>query len=262
MTYQNILLSEEDGIIVLTFNREKALNALNYQTLEELKYFFAEDAPNREGLIGVILTGAGEKSFVAGADITEFLALESTKGGGGALAQRGQDIFFLIENFHRPVIAAVNGFALGGGCELAMACHMRIAGAKARFGQPEVNLGIIPGYGGTQRLIQYIGKGKAIELMMTGDMIGAEEAHRLGLANHQVEAGQEVAKAKEILLKVAQKAPIAISNVIKCVNKYFEPGRDGFDFEVAQFDLTTQTEDFTEGATAFVERRKANFKGS
>ncbi|MEM9920981.1 MAG: enoyl-CoA hydratase-related protein [Bacteroidota bacterium] len=261
MTYQNLIITEVDGILTVIINREKALNALNHQTLEELKHFFGEDAPKREGVKGVILTGAGEKAFVAGADIKEFLAFDDQEAGG-RLAKRGQDIFFMIENFHRPVIAAVNGFALGGGCELAMACHMRIAGEKARFGQPEVNLGIIPGYGGTQRLIQYIGKGKAIELMMTGDMIGAEEAYQRGLANHVVPPGEEVAKAKEILDKIGQKAPIAISNVIKCVNQYFEGGKEGFDFEVEQFNATTKTEDFKEGATAFIERRPANFKGA
>ena len=177
------------------------------------------------------------------------------------MAHRGQDIFFNIEKFSKPVIAAVNGFALGGGCELSMACHMRVAGENAKFGQPEVNLGIIPGYGGTQRLIQYIGKGKAIELMMTADMIGAEEAYRLGLVNHVVPAGEEVAKAKEILGKIARKGPVAIAKVIESVNAYFDSDQDGFEVEVNSFGKTCGTEDFKEGAGAFIEKRRANFTG-
>jgi enoyl-CoA hydratase len=177
------------------------------------------------------------------------------------MAQRGQDTFFLIEQFSKPVIAAVNGFALGGGCELAMACHLRIATENARFGQPEVNLGIIPGYGGTQRLIQYLGKTKAIELLMTGDMIKAEEAHRLGLLNYVVPQGEEIAKATELIEKIAKKGPVAIAKVIEAVNAYFHPSEDGFAKEVAEFGHTTGTEDFKEGAAAFIEKRPANFKG-
>ena len=259
MTYQNLDVKTSKGILILTINREKSLNALNGQTIEELHHFFSVTAPRRKKSKGIIITGAGEKAFVAGADIKEFLKLDVE--AGAEMAQKGQDVFFLIERFPKPVIAAVNGFALGGGCELAMACHMRIAGAKARFGQPEVNLGIIPGYGGTQRLIQHIGKGKAIELLMTGDMIGAEDAYRLGLANHVVEAGQEVAKAKEIIEKIATKAPIAIAKVVECVNTYFNGVIDGFAYEVEEFGATTGTEDFKEGASAFIERRAANFKG-
>lgn len=259
MNYENLLVAEENGILVLTINRPQALNALNMQTMSELHHFFGEDAPGRVGIKGVVVTGAGEKAFVAGADIKEFLGL--AEGQGAALSQRGQDVFFLVERFPKPVIAAVNGFALGGGCELAMACHLRVAGEKARFGQPEVNLGIIPGYGGTQRLIQYIGKGRALELLMTADMIGAEEAHRLGLANHVVPAGQEVSKAKEIIEKIATKGPVAIQKIIETVNAYFEAQAGGFDREVAEFGNTTATEDFKEGAAAFVEKRQANFQG-
>jgi enoyl-CoA hydratase len=259
MTYQNILVDNDNGIVTLTFNREKSLNALNQQTMSEIKSFFETDYKSLPILRGVILTGLGAKAFVAGADITEFLGLA---GNGEQMAQRGQDIFLLIETFHVPVIAAVNGFALGGGCELAMACHMRIASTNARFGQPEVNLGIIPGYGGTQRLIQLVGKGKAIELMMTADMIGAEEAHRLGLVNHVVEEGQTVAKSKEILQKIATKAPIAIAKVIECVNGHFDPGGDaGFFREVVEFGKCSKSQDFKEGAAAFVEKRVANFQG-
>ena len=259
MDYQNILVEDDDGIIVLTINREKALNALNQQTMSELKSFFEKDFEQLPQIKGVIITGAGPKAFVAGADITEFIGLTNT---GEQMAQRGQDIFLMIERFHRPVIAAVNGFALGGGCELAMACHIRIASPNARFGQPEVNLGIIPGYGGTQRLVQYIGKGRALELLMTADMIDATEGYRMGMVNHIVDEGQTVAKAKEIIAKIATKAPVAIQKIIECVNAYFDPGGDaGFFREVVEFGKTSKSSDFKEGANAFVEKRKANFKG-
>jgi len=259
MQYENVQIIIEHGIATLTISREKALNALNTQTMLELRQFFEEEAPNIDGLKGVIITGAGEKAFVAGADITEFSGLSATEGM--AFAKRGQDIFFLIERFSRPVIAAVNGFALGGGCELAMACHLRVAGEKARFGQPEVNLGLIPGYGGTQRLIQYIGKTKATELLMTADMIGAEEALRLGLVNYMVAPGEEVVKAKELIEKIAAKAPLAITKIIETVNAYYENEDDGFGIEVSAFGDCCGTEDFIEGAAAFVEKRKANFTG-
>jgi enoyl-CoA hydratase len=259
MTYENIKVDFKDNILFLTINREKALNALNGRTMTELHHFFYETAPNNTAARGIIITGAGEKAFIAGADIKEFLELDAEKGA--EMSRFGQEVFYFIERFPKPVIAAVNGFALGGGCELAMACHIRIAGEKARFGQPEVNLGIIPGYGGTQRLIQLIGKGKATEFLMTGDMIGAEEAHRLGLVNYVVPQGEEVAKAVELIEKIASKAPLAIAKVIECVNAYFDKKVDGFDFEVNEFGKLTNTEDFKEGATAFVERRTPNFKG-
>ncbi len=259
MQYNNLLVAVENGIAVVTMNREKALNALNRQTMSELHAFFTQDALAIEGLKGVIITGAGEKAFVAGADITEFQGFSAADGK--MLAKRGQDIFFAIEHFPRPVIAAVNGFALGGGCELAMACHLRIAGEKAKFGQPEVNLGLIPGYGGTQRLIQYIGKSKAFELLMTADMIGADEALRLGLVNYAVPAGEEVAKAKEIIEKIATKAPVAIQKVIESVAAYYTDDVNGFAKEVEYFGTCCDTDDFREGATAFVEKRKANFTG-
>ena len=259
MDYKNLNVKTSNGIIILTINREKALNALNNQTMEELKDFFSKVAPRRKKAKGIIITGAGEKSFVAGADIKEFLGMDES--AAMAMSKRGQDVFFMIERFPKPVIAAVNGFALGGGCELAMACHMRIASEKARFGQPEVNLGIIPGYGGTQRLVQHVGKGKAIELMMTGDMIGAAEAKELGLVNHVVPHGEEVTKAKEILKKIATKAPIAITKVIDCVNAYYNGAIDGYTVEVEEFGVSANTEDFKEGANAFVERRPAKFQG-
>jgi enoyl-CoA hydratase len=259
MNYQNLLVENDNGIIILTINREKALNALNQQTMQELKDFFEKDFEAIPNLKGVIITGAGPKAFVAGADISEFLTLS---GKGEQMAQRGQDIFLNIERFHKPVIAAVNGFALGGGCELAMSCHIRIASPNAKFGQPEVNLGIIPGYGGTQRLVQHVGKGKALELMMTCDMIDAAEGLQLGLVNHIVEEGQTVIKAKEIIEKIALKAPFAIQKLIECVNAFYDPGGDaGFFREVVEFGKTSKSKDFEEGAKAFVEKRKANFIG-
>lgn len=259
MQYQHLLLEEKENILIVTINREKALNALNTATMLDLQRLFAEDAPQRSHIKGIILTGAGDRSFVAGADISEFLDMDAARGA--EMARRGQDIFFLIERFPKPVIAAVNGFALGGGCELAMACHLRIAGEKARFGQPEVNLGLIPGYGGTQRLVQYIGKTKALELLMTADMIDAQEAYRLGLVNAVVPAGEEVAAAEAMLQKIAAKAPLAIAGVIASVNAYYQHDEDGFDREVSEFGLTAGTEDFREGASAFLEKRKAGFSG-
>ena len=261
MIYQNLHIEVKEGIAYVTINREKALNALNKQTLTELSHFFGKDFAGRKDIKGVILVGAGEKAFVAGADIKEFLHL-TTEGSGGELAKRGQDAFFLIENFHRPVVAIVHGYALGGGCELAMACHMRIATTSAKFGQPEVNLGIIPGYGGTQRLVQLIGKTKAIELTLTADMIGAEEAHRLGLLNYvEEDKAAAIRKAEELLTKIGKKGPVAIQAAIQAINAYFAHDTNGFAEEVAAFDQTTTTKDFQEGVTAFIEKRKADFKG-
>ncbi len=259
MRYQNLHIEHADGIAVVTISREKALNALNSQTMLELKHFFGQEGLEIKDLKGVILTGAGEKAFVAGADISEFKDLDAAQGA--AFARRGQDIFFTIERFPKPVVAAVNGFALGGGCELAMACHLRVAGERARFGQPEVNLGLIPGYGGTQRLVQYIGKGKALELLMTADMIDAAEALRLGLVNYMVPAGQELNRAKELIEKIATKAPVAVAKVIESVNAYFEAGKDGFAKEIEAFGDCCDTADFREGASAFIEKRKATFQG-
>ncbi len=259
MHYKNLLISEEDGILIVTLNREKALNALNTPTMLELKLFFEADAPKRTGIKGIIITGAGEKAFAAGADIKEFEGLDDNLGA--KMAKRGHDIFFSIERFAKPVIAAVNGFALGAGCELAMSCHLRIASEKARFGQPEATLGLLPGYGGSQRLIQFIGKGKAMELLLTGDMIGAEEAQNLGLANHVVPHGEEVAIAKEIIQKIATKGPLAITKTIEAVNAYFQFDEDGFAKEVQEFGYLMGTEDVKEGAAAFVGKRRAEFKG-
>lgn len=258
MEFQYLLLAEDNGVLTVTINRPQALNALNLGVFAELKTVFTSIV-ERADIHGIIITGAGEKAFVAGADIKEFQHF--TPQEARALAQNGHDILFLIENCPKPVIAAVNGFALGGGCELAMACHLRVAGEKAKFGQPEVNLGLIPGYGGTQRLTQLIGKAKSLELLMTADMLNAQEAHRLGLANHVVAAGEEVAFAKSILSKIGTKAPIAIAKVIECVNAYYATGENGFEREVSEFGATFGTEDFKEGTTAFVEKRPAQFKG-
>ncbi len=259
MSYENLQIVLEDGIATVTISREKALNALNTQTMFELRDFFGDHALKIHGLKGIVLTGAGEKAFVAGADITEFRDLDSQQGA--EFARRGQNIFFLIERFHKPVVAAVNGFALGGGCELAMACHLRVAGEKARFGQPEVNLGLIPGYGGTQRMVQLIGKTKAMELLMTAEIIGAVEAHQLGLVNHVVPSGSEIAKAKELIEKIASKAPVAIAKVIESVNAYFEPMHSGYTAEIDAFGDCCDTADFREGASAFVEKRPPQFHG-
>jgi len=260
MEYQILQITSNNGIDIITINRPKALNALTIRTMDELAYYFGEEGPSKlNDLKGVVLTGAGEKSFVAGADIKEFLSPENLSGAD--LAKRGHDVFFMIERFARPVIAAINGFALGGGCELAMACHLRIASEKARFGQPEVNLGLIPGYGGTQRLIQYIGKTKAIELMLTGDMINAADAYRLGLLNEVVAPEEVVPKSIALIEKIAQKGPVAIQKVIETVNAFFEAGKDGFQAECKAFGEATATEDFVEGATAFIEKRKPAFKG-
>lgn len=260
MEYQNLLVQEAAGIVLLTIQREAALNALNAATMAELGYAFGEDFPQRAGLTGVIITGAGEKAFVAGADIKGFLGLDAAKGQ--ELAAQGQAVFALIERSKFPVIAAINGFALGGGCELALACHLRIAGEKARFGQPEVNLGLIPGYGGTQRLIQCIGKTKAMELILTAAMIDAAEALRLGLVNQVVPAGTEVDAARKMLQVIASKGPIAVAQSIAAINAFFDKTVDGFAFEAAAFGLTAGTADFREGASAFVEKRTPQFKGS
>jgi Enoyl-CoA hydratase/carnithine racemase len=257
--YQTLLTDLQDGTLVITINRPDKLNALNKDVIEELGKVL-DEVYNNEEIKSAILTGAGEKSFVAGADITEFTSLDAA--GGAALAKKGQDnVFDKIENSPKPIIAAVNGFSLGGGCELAMSCHFRLASENAKFGQPEVNLGLIPGYGGTQRLTQLIGKGKAMELMMTADMIGAEEAKALGLVNYVVPQAELLGKAKEIMQKIQTKAPLAIAKVISCVNDAAKGSADGFANEVKRFGECFATSDMVEGTTAFMEKRKAAFKG-
>lgn len=259
MIFNNLLWEIADNILVITINRADKLNALNKETLTEIKTAFTQ-ARQVENLKGIILTGAGEKAFVAGADIAEFQGLDASTAK--LLAQSGHDTFFLIEHMPIPVIAVVNGFALGGGCELSMACHLRVATANAKFGQPEVNLGIIAGYGGTQRLIQYIGKTKALELHLTADMIDAQTALNLGLINY-VEADKNTAieKAKSIIQKTATKGPVAIAKVIECTNAYYKDGVDGFEYEVNAFASIFRTDDVKEGVSAFLEKRKPDFKG-
>jgi enoyl-CoA hydratase len=257
--YNTLLTQLENGTMTITINRPDKMNALNKDVIEDLGKALDEVYSNDE-IKTVILTGAGEKAFVAGADISEFLSLGAD--GCMALASRGRELVFdKIENCPKPVVAAVNGFALGGGCELAMACHFRVAAANAKFGQPEVNLGLIPGYGGTQRLTRLIGKGKAMELLMTADMVGAEEAKTLGLVNHVVPAEELLTKTREILQKIQTKAPVAISKIIACVNECADGNHHGFDNEITRFGECFVTEDMKEGTTAFLEKRKPVFKG-
>jgi enoyl-CoA hydratase len=258
-TYATLAIEILDNVLVIRLNRPDAMNALNAQMFDDLNAFFSADYKNYQ--VGcIIITGSGEKAFAAGADIKELHGLNRTQAEH--LSSKGQKIFRLIEEFHLPVIAAVNGFSLGGGCELAMACHIRVASTKARFGQPEVGLGIIPGYGGTQRLIQLIGKGKGTELLLTGDMIQAEEALSLGLVNYVVEPTQLMDKAMELAAKLNSRGPLALQGVIKCINGYFIPGVDGYALEARTFGDVAATNDFEEGTRAFIEKRKADFKGN
>jgi len=256
---KNILSEAKDGILYLTINRGSKLNALNFKILEELNNIFNEVNDNKS-IRGVILTGSGEKAFVAGADINEISELNEVNAR--KFAEFGQEVFQNIESCHKPVIAVVNGYALGGGCELAIACHMRIATSNAKFGQPEVNLGIIPGYGGTQRLTLLIGRTKATEILMTGEMIGAEEAKTLGLLNHIEETKEAaIAKAEEILRKIMTKAPLSIGMIIDCVNAVFVNDENGYQIEANSFARCVKSEDYREGTKAFLEKRKPNFKG-
>jgi len=256
---QTLKLDIASNILIITINREANLNALNHQTLGELKETI-QSALDDSDMRGIIITGAGEKAFVAGADINELAQL--TEVNGRKFAESGQEIFEMIERANKPIIAAVNGFALGGGCELAMACHIRIATTNAKFGQPEVNLGVIPGYGGTQRMTQIVGKGKALELMMTGDMVDAQEAFRIGLINYIVKDKEALlTKANELMDKIKQKAPLAIGLVIDCVNAVFTSGENGYQTEANGFSRCCATEDFKEGTKAFLEKRKPEFKG-
>jgi len=258
MMYQNLLTALNEGIFTITVNRPDKMNALNRTVMEELAAAIQEVYENEE-IKSVLLTGAGEKAFVAGADISEFLTLSPAEAI--AMAERGHRTFQRIENCPKPFIAAVNGFALGGGCELAMACHFRIASDNARFGQPEVNLGLIPGYGGTQRLTRLVGPGRAMELTMTGDMITAEEAFRIGLINHLTSRDELVTSCRKILLKIQAKAPIAISKLITCINAACNAGENGFATEIREFGHCFDTEDLKEGAEAFLEKRQPVFKG-
>lgn len=259
MSYQTLLTTLENNIYTITINRPDKLNALNKTVIEELSSAIDEVINNKE-IRSAIITGAGPKAFVAGADISEFLSLDAS--GGKALAQRGQEMVFnKIENCTKPIVAAVNGFALGGGCELAMACHFRLASDNAKFGQPEVNLGLIPGYGGTQRLVQLIGKGKALELLMSGNMIDANEAKQLGLVNHVTSSENLLEETKKILSVINLKAPLAVAACIRSANAVFDETQNGYETEVEEFGKCFGTEDMKEGVSAFLEKRKAVFTG-
>lgn len=259
MNYQNILSELKENILYVTINRESKLNALNKATLEELADVIAYVTENSE-VRGVLLTGAGEKAFVAGADISEFQ--NYTLAEGKELGRSGQQrVFDAIANCPKPFVAAINGFALGGGLELAMACHIRIASENAKLGLPEVTLGLIPGYGGTQRLTQLIGKGRAIEMITTADMITAEKAAQIGLVNEVVPQAELISKAEGILAKIKQRAPLAVASAIHAINASLDPNVNGFEVEIEEFGNCFQTEDFKEGVSAFLEKRKAIFKG-
>ena len=257
MNFSTINTSLENHIFTITINRPDKLNALNQTVLNELNAAM-DLVYTDKNIKAVIITGTGEKAFVAGADIAEFVSVKDDEGA--SLSKKGQNIFFKIENCPKPVIAAVNGFALGGGCELAMSCHFRLASTNAKFGQPEVNLGLIPGYGGTQRLTMLIGKGKAIELIMTGNMIGAEEAKTLGLVNYVESPENLLPKTKEILNVILTKSPVAVSKVIAAVNAFYDTQKNGFDEEVKLFGEVFLSDDKKEGTAAFLEKRKAVFK--
>lgn len=259
-SYDNLSTDLNNGILTITINRESKMNALNRATMLELKDIFQYIQDNPREIRSVILTGAGEKAFVAGADISEFSGINEMSAR--KFAEEGQEIFQSIEHCHTPVVAVVNGFALGGGCELAMAAHMRVAVKAAKFGQPEVNLGLIPGYGGTQRLTQLIGKGRAFEYLMSADMLSADQALEYGLVNYvEDDKAAAHAKAVEILTKIQSKAPVAIGLVIDSVNAHFEDGVNGYQTEANSFAGCFGTEDFKEGVAAFLEKRKADFKG-
>ena len=256
MSYANIVVQNENRITTITVNRPEKLNALNQATIDELGQAITACQSDAETAV-VILTGAGEKAFVAGADISAFSTLSAEQGS--ALSQQGHTVFNMIENSAKPVIAAINGFALGGGCELAMACHIRVASETAKFGQPEVKLGLIPGYGGTQRLVHLVGKPKAIELLITADNLNATDALQWGLVNHVVPAAELMNKCKEIAEKIKQQAPLAVAASIACANAANTSG--GFDMEIAQFGKCFATSDMKEGVDAFMNKRKATFKG-
>jgi enoyl-CoA hydratase len=259
MTFENLLLERDGGVAVLTINRPKVLNALNMQTLDELRRAVLE-LKHDETVRAVIVTGAGEKSFVAGADINELATQTPITGREHAIA--GQHVLDLVEHLGKPVIAAINGYALGGGCELAMACTIRIAAETAKLGQPEINLGLIPGYAGTQRLARIVGRGRALELLLTGDQIGAREAHRLGLVNRVVPAVDLMTEAKALASALAAKAPVAIRYILEAVGKGLEmPFQQAQIFEATLFGLVASTDDMREGTRAFLEKRKAEFKG-
>ena len=257
--YENVKTENKEGILTITIDRPKVLNALNAQTVDELRRAF-RDAREDESVKCVILTGAGDKAFVAGADIKELSTM--TPITGKETSEKGQRVFRAIERFPKPVIAAINGFALGGGCELALACHIRIASDKAQLGLPEVTLGIIPGYGGTQRMARLLGKGKALELILTGDRIKADEAERIGLVNKVVSADELMTVAEELARTIARRGPLAVRAAIEAVMSGSDmPFDEGQFLEATLFGLLASTEDMKEGMSAFLEKRQADFKG-
>lgn len=259
MNYENIVIQIENNSATVTINRPSKLNALNVATISELHKAFKTLNKNKEVQV-IILTGSGEKAFVAGADISEFAHFSVDEGT--KLAAEGQEkLFDFIENLNKPVIAAINGFALGGGLELAMACHIRVASDNAKMGLPEASLGVIPGYGGTQRLPQLIGKGRAMEMIMTAGMITADEAYRTGLVNHVIPQTELLEFCNGIAQKIVKNSPNAISKAIKSINANFKEGKNGYKTEIKSFGKCFGTEDFKEGTTAFLEKRKAVFTG-
>ena len=259
MNFENIILEKKTGIAYLTVNRPQVLNALNMATMEELRTAF-HDIKNDAAIRVVIFTGAGEKAFIAGADIAELAKHDAVSGK--QYTHRGQSVLNLIENLGKPVIACINGFALGGGCEIAMACTMRLASENAKLGQPEVKLGIIPGYGGTQRLPRLVGKGMAMQMVLGGEMITAQEAHRIGLVNEIVPAAELIPRAESIAAKIMANAPLAVQYAMEAVNKGMEMTlAEGLYLEAVLFGIACTTEDKAEGTKAFLEKRAAQFKG-
>jgi enoyl-CoA hydratase len=260
--FENLLLERDTAhgaVAIVTINRPRVLNALNAPTIEELRRAML-DLQRDDAVRAIVLTGAGEKSFVAGADINELAVVTPT--GGREHALKGQHVFDLVENLGKPVIAAVNGFALGGGCELAMACTLRLAADTARLGQPEINLGLIPGYAGTQRLARLVGKGRALEMMLTGAPVTAGEAHRIGLVNRVVAAADLMTEARSLAAQMAASAPIAVRYIIDAVNKGLEmPFAEACRYEATLFGLVSSTDDMREGTKAFLEKRKPTFTG-
>ena len=259
MTYENILLEKKNAIAYVTVNRPRVLNALNMATMEELRVAFS-DIKSDASIRVAILTGAGEKAFVAGADIGELAKQDAVSGK--EYAHRGQAVLELIENLGKPVIACINGFALGGGCELALACTMRLASDNAKLGQPEVKLGIIPGYGGTQRLPRLVGKGPAMQIVLGGEVITAQEAHRIGLVNEVTSSAELIARAEAIAAKIIANAPLAVQYAMEAVNKGMEMSlAEGLFLEASLFGVCCATTDKAEGTAAFLEKRAAQFRG-
>src|SRR5450756_1426952 len=259
MSFDNLLLERDGAVAIITVNRPKVLNALNTQTLDELRRAILE-LQRDDAVRAVVLTGSGEKAFIAGADINELATQTPTSGRDHA--RTGQHVLDFIEHMGKPVVAAINGFALGGGCELAMACTIRLAADTARLGQPEINLGIIPGYAGTQRLARLVGRGRALEILLTGDMVPAQEAYRLGLVNRVVPAAELMAEAKKLAATLASKAPVAVRYILEAVHRGLDmPFAEAQTFEATLFGLVVSTDDMREGTKAFLEKRKAEFKG-